>query len=106
MKALGLLKWSIPTPSLLLSIDILPHKDLLRTNIFYQCLVGFLLNSIINLFFQILNLQLLIFCMDDMEYMVNLYYFKFNFIFINIVAKVDHLYIENTYLYCFNTISP
>ena len=35
------------------------HKDLLCINIFYQCLVGFLLNLIIHWFFQILSLLLL-----------------------------------------------
>ena len=30
----------------------------------------------------------------------------FGFIFINIIIKIDYLYVENTYFYCFNTISP
>ena len=60
-------------------IHILFHMDLLRTNIFYQCLVDFLLNLIINLFFQILSLLLLIFCMDDLEYLANFYYVWFYF---------------------------
>ena len=46
-----------------------------------------------NLFFQIQNLQLLIFCLDDQEFMVNLDYVLFMF-FCNI-TKVNH------FLHCF-----
>ena len=76
--------------------------DLLRINIFYQCLVDFLLNLIINLFFQILNLQLLIFYMDDLEYMANFIMFGFIFIkcnSINITIKVDHFIFQKINLF-------
>ena len=53
--------------------------DLLHINMFYQCLDDYLLNLRMHLFFQIQNLQLLIFCMDDLEYMVTLNYVLFCF---------------------------
>ena len=64
--------------------------DLLHRNIFDQCLVGFLLKLIIHLFFQILSLLLLIFCMNDLEYMASFYHVLFYF---NVVIKIDHLYL-------------
>ena len=79
MKALGSLKCFDPVISLLLIKntkdiikDILLHKDVLHTNIIYQYLADYLLNSIMHLFFQIQNLLLLVFYMDDLEYMVTL----------------------------------
>ena len=80
MKALGSLKRFKPTFSRILTkFDILLNKDLLRTNIFYQCLVDYLLNLITHLFFQYLNLLLLIFCMDDQEYLTSFYCVQFYF---------------------------
>ena len=72
--------------------------DLLHTKLFYQCLVDFLLNLIINLFFQILSLQLLIFYMDDLEYIANFNYLWFYFyqhnhqslLFIFIIVALFH----------------
>ena len=79
MKALGSLKCFKPVISLLLIKnakdiikDILPHEDLLHTNIIYQYLAGCLLNSIMHLFYQIQNLLLIVFPMDDLEHMVTL----------------------------------
>ena len=62
-----------------LNIDILLHVDLLHRNIFYQYLAGFLLNLKLHLFFQTLSLLLLVFCMDDLEYMAPLNYVVFCF---------------------------
>ena len=51
------------------------HMDLAHINTFYQYFVEGLLNLIRHLFFLIQNLQLLIFYMDDIKYMVTLDYF-------------------------------
>ena len=64
--------------------------DLLHTNIFYQYLVGYLLNLIMYWFFQILSLHLLIFCIDDQEYNANQdfhfhYYIHQNLLFIRYI---------------------
>ena len=55
------------------------QMDLLHTDIFYQYLAGCLLNSIVHLLFQIQSLLLLVFCMDDLEYMATLNYIAFYF---------------------------
>ena len=55
------------------------HTELLGINIFYQYQVDCLLNLIMHLFFQIQNLLLLVFCMDNLEYMAILNYVPFNF---------------------------
>ena len=64
--------------SMMTMIKYLYDKILILIRIFRfdQCLIGFLLNLIVHLFFQILNLLLLIFCMDDLEYMANFYVFS------------------------------
>ena len=65
--------------------------DLLHINIFYQDLTGCLLDWIMHLFFQIQNLQLLVFCMDDVKYMATLNYFL---PFLHcIIIKINHLYL-------------
>ena len=56
---------------LLIISAIIPSKTI---NIFCS-----LLNWIIHLFFQILNLLLLVFCMDDLEYVTTFYYAVFCF---------------------------
>ena len=78
-----------------LKIYILLHKDLLRTNIFYQYLTDCLLNLIMHLFFLILTFLLLIFCMDDLEYTATL--IMFCFIFIYIIIKINHLYLLSSH---------
>ena len=55
------------------------HIYLLDVNVFYQYVADYLLNLIMHLFFQIQNLQLLIFCMDDLEYMATMNYALFYF---------------------------
>ena len=45
--------------------------DLLRTSIFYRCQADYLLNLKMYLTFQIPSLLLLIFSIDDQEYMAN-----------------------------------
>ena len=55
--------------------------DLLHTNMFYQCLVDFLLNLIIDLFFP-----------DPEAHIIN--NIIFGFIFINVLIKVDHFFIR------------
>ena len=57
-----------------LTIDILLHMDLQRINKLYQYLVGDLLDQIINLFFLSMRLQLLIFCVDDQDFVADLDY--------------------------------
>ena len=69
--------------------------DLLCISIFYQCLVGFLLNLIINLFFQTLSLLILIFCM--MMWNIWPVFIMYSFIFINIIIKINHLYFITCY---------
>ena len=51
--------------------------DPLHINIFYQYLVDCLLSFIIHLLFLIHNLKLLIFYMDDLEYMATLNYIHY-----------------------------
>ena len=51
-----------------------------------------LLNLKIQLFFLILSLQLIIFCMDDLKYMAYFEFFFF-FLFICITIKINHLYL-------------
>ena len=48
--------------------------DLLHKNIFHQYLADYLPNLIMHVFFQIQNLKLLIFSIDDMSYMATLNY--------------------------------
>ena len=66
---------------------------LLHIDIFYKYLVEYLLNLKMHLFFLIQNLLLLIFCMDDLEYMVTLSYVLFYFHYGNHHIKIDHLYL-------------
>ena len=67
--------------------------DLLHIDIFYQYLVGYLSNLIVHLFFLIQNLLLLIFCMDDLEYMVTVSYVLFYFHYCNHHVKINHLHL-------------
>ena len=62
-----------------LKSNILLHKDLLHTNIFYRYLTDYLLNLITQLLFQIQNLLLLVFCTDELEYTATLNYVRFCF---------------------------
>ena len=84
IKALGSLKCFNPGFSLLLIKNLFFFDmDLLHINIFYQYLDDYLLN-LMHLFFQIQNLQLLIFCVDDLVYMVTLncvlfYFHQYNY---------------------------
>ena len=50
---------------------MLLHMDLQDINKFYQYLVADLLDYIMNLFFQIQSVQLLILRMDDKEFVAN-----------------------------------
>ena len=66
--------------------------DLLRTSIFYRCQADYLLNLIMYLPFQIPSLLLLIFSIDDQEYMASKNFrIMICFIFINIFIKIYHL---------------
>ena len=62
--------------------------DLYYINKFYQYLVADLLDSIMNLFCQMQSLELLIFCIDDQEFVANLDYVLLCF-FCN-AKKVNH----------------
>ena len=66
--------------------------DLLHINTFYQYIADYLLNLIMHLFFQIQILQLLIFCIDDLEYMTTSNQ-MLCLVFISIITKVNHLYL-------------
>ena len=67
VKTLESLKCFNPVLSLLLIKNwYFFHMDLLHINIFDQYLADYFLNLIMHLFFQIQNLQLLIFSMDDL----------------------------------------
>ena len=67
----------------------------LQRNIFYQYLTGCLLNPIMHLFFQILSLLLLVFCMDDLD--IGPLWIMFSFILIYIIIKIDNLYLYLQY---------
>ena len=54
-------------------------------------LADYFLNLTMHLFLLILNLQLLIFCTVDLEYMVTLIYALFYFF--GIIIKINHLYL-------------
>ena len=79
--------------------------DLYHTNTFYQYLADFLLNSIMHLFFQILNLLLLVLSMDDLEYMTTFYMIMRSFIFICVIIKINHLCFTLDTLYSFIIIN-
>ena len=62
--------------------------NLLHINKSFQYLTDCLLNLIMNLLFLIQNVQLLISCMDDLQYIATLD--MFCFIFISIIVKINH----------------
>ena len=76
-----------------LKVDILLLMDLLHIDIFYQYLIGGLLNLIMNFFFLIKSLQLLIFCMIGLEYGTNVFYF-------NIKLIILYLILHSAILFC------
>ena len=76
---------------LLIVYWFLLHVNLLHNNIFYQCLTASLLNLVMNFFFLIQNLLILIFCMDDRGL-----YIMFYFIFISIIIQINCLYFFRT----------
>ena len=69
------------------------HADLLHIDKFYQYLVDDLLNLITHLCVLIQKLQLLIFCMDDLEYVAILDYVLF-FFFICTIIKINHFTLD------------
>ena len=72
IKDLGLLCFKSHFHTSELNIDILLHRDLFHINIFYQYLGDSMLDLIMHWFFLINNLLLLVFCMDDLEFMATL----------------------------------
>ena len=79
--------------------------DLLDTNEFYQYLADCLLNLIMHLFLLIQNLLLVIFYINDLEYMAALDYALCYFHFYNL--KTNHLYLLSTsVLHAFPTLAP
>ena len=94
IKAFRLLKYFNPVLLLFyLRIYIFFHMDLLHTNIFDQDLADCLLNLITHLFFQIQNLLLLAFYMDDLEYTLTLNYVMFFFSFASPSKLIIYIYV-------------